>query len=139
MNEEEFINSIDCKFPYHDKSAWTIIVNQSYKVSSNATFAVLYEICLVPYNTKVNTDDLKEIANYWFQNAKHPLASTIHEIAISMINGDEISVLQAIEVMDIVSKHKNEFSALSIAYFSCNDIEGKADKKYNEIIESWAQ
>lgn len=138
MNEEEFINSFDCKFPYEDQPKWIQIIEEGCKMSSNAAFAVLHEICRPPHGKKVTSKQLREMADYWSENANFPLAVPISKAAYAMIDHQELSVSEVIEIMNIVSNHRNEYSALAIAYFSCDDMEGVVEDRYKEIISSWA-
>ncbi len=48
MSEKEFIESIDCRFPYFSEKKWKDIVMQSFNVNNNAVFAVLHEMCRPP-------------------------------------------------------------------------------------------
>ncbi len=41
MTEKEFIDSIDCKFPYQDELEWQKTIELGCLISSNAAFAVL--------------------------------------------------------------------------------------------------
>ncbi len=137
MNEVEFIDSFDCKFPYHDKAAWTGIIHESCKISANAAFAVLHEICRPPNSAQVSSSQLREIAEYWVRKVNFPLAHEVSKVAYRMIDNDSISVVDAMETMNLVAQHKNQYSALAIVYFSCNDAEGKADSTYEAIVSSW--
>lgn len=107
-------------------------------MSSNAAFAVLHEICRPPHEKKVTSKQLREMVDYWSKNANFPLAAPISKAANAMIDNQELSVSEVIEIMNIVSNHQNEYSALAIAYFSCDDTEGVVEDRYKEIISSWA-
>jgi hypothetical protein len=113
-------------------------VEDGIKLSSNAAFAVLHEICRPPYKTNVTADELTMIANYWHKCFTHPLASVVIQAAYSMINNKELPVTEAMEIMNTIAKYQNEYSALAIAYFSCDDIEGKADQLYESIVLNWS-
>jgi hypothetical protein len=138
MNEEEFINSFDCNFPYKDRSAWMQIIEDGCKMSSNAAFAVLHEICRPPSGENVTSKELRDMADYWSEKADFPLKPKILPIAYHMIDQKEVPVSQALEAMDLVAEHVNEYGALAIAYFSCNDSEGLVEQRYREIISNWA-
>jgi hypothetical protein len=137
MDEKDFIESLDCNFPYTDKSAWKKLVQQGCEISSDAAFAVLHEICRPPSNAKVAKEQLREMADYWLKYAALPLVSIVFKVAQVLIDGNELPTSETIKIMDLISKHKNEYNALAIAYFSCDDKNGDVDKKYNEIISSW--
>lgn len=139
MNEEEFINSVDCNFPYKDKPKWVKIVKQGCEISSNACFAVLHEICRPPFSEKVDSKELVEILNFWKENANHPLVDKVSNIATKIIESEVVSIEEAINLMNLISKYKNEYSALAIAYFSCNDLSGEVDKVYQNIISQWKE
>jgi hypothetical protein len=138
MTEEEFINSIDCKFPYYDKSAWTKIVEQGCKLSSNSAFAVLHEICRPPFGEQITPAQLMEIANYWQQHFTHPLVPIVFNAACKMIKDQELPVEDVIEAMKKIAIHQNEYCALAILYFSCNDAEGKLEEVCETITSNWS-
>src|SRR5688572_10989532 len=54
MNEEEFLNSIDCCFPYENEGQWRALILQGKAISDNASFGVLEEICRKPYGNPVS-------------------------------------------------------------------------------------
>ena len=54
MNEEEFLNSIDCRFPYEDKGKWRALILQGKNISDNASFGVLEEIARKPHGNQVS-------------------------------------------------------------------------------------
>ncbi len=39
--------------------------------------------------------------------------------------------------MNEIEKFPGQFAALSLIYFSCDDIEGKVDELNTEILSSW--
>ncbi|MGI0118260.1 hypothetical protein [Zooshikella sp. RANM57] len=66
-----------------------------------------------------------------------PLQSFTSGKRSTILSGKEIEVERVIELMEEFKKHNGQYCALSIVYFSCNDTEGKADEKYNQVIEQW--
>ena len=53
--EDDFIDRIDCNFPYHDKKESIRLIEESATFSTNATFTVIEEICRIPNNERKTT------------------------------------------------------------------------------------
>lgn len=135
MNEIEFIESIDACFPYSDKEKWQSIINQGTQISDNAAFMVLHEICRTPAEVPVNIQ--LQILKLWENSFNHPIKNLVIESAKAIINGNDLPIQKAIKYLNAISKFKGNYTALSIVYFSYNDVDGEVDKKYNEIIRIW--
>ncbi|GGX71665.1 hypothetical protein GCM10011309_22350 [Litorimonas cladophorae] len=134
--EAEFKNKIDCQLPYDETATVERLIGESLKISPDATFAVLHEICRAPKGRTTSVVQLK-LADLWQSNAKHLLSNEICDVAKSMINGKDLSVDQAITLLDKVAEFPDLGSALNIIYFSCDDKDGKIERHYNKIIERW--
>jgi hypothetical protein len=48
MTEQEFLDFIDCNFPYFDEKKWKELVLQSFTINNNAVFCILDEVCRPP-------------------------------------------------------------------------------------------
>ena len=59
------------------------------------------------------------------------------ETARLKIQGKEISVKQATSNMQIVSQYHNQYAALNIMYFSCDDSEEQLESVWDEVINKW--
>jgi hypothetical protein len=137
VTEEEFVNSIDCEFPYFDEAKWRAVVKLGSEISPNAAFGVLEEICRPPYGTEVSVQQLEQILDYWRTEFSHPLAESIGDVASLMIKREEISPEEAANLLHIVANYPRIYCALNVPYFACDDKDGTVDKTYKEIIRSW--
>ena len=50
---------------------------------------------------------------------------------------NDLSVTRVLELMGEVRKYVNQYQAINIVYFACDDVDDKADAKYNEIMSAW--
>ena len=57
--------------------------------------------------------------------------------ARSIIDNDLISTEIALSRMKRISEFKGLYSALAIVCFSCDDMHGKVDELYDEIVRDW--
>jgi hypothetical protein len=137
VTEEEFVNSIECKFPYFDEAKWRDVIKLGSEISSNAAFGVLEEICRSLRGIKVSVQQLEQILNYWRTEFSHPLAESIGNVANLMIKREEISPEEAAKLLCIVANYPHLYCALNVPYFACDDKDGTVDKTYREIIHSW--
>ena len=69
----------------------------------------------------------------------HPLAEPVLGVAERMIRGEELSVREAMALMNHIADHGDSYNALAIAYFSCNDQSGEADDLYDAILLRWKE
>ena len=137
MNEQEFIQSIDCCFPYLEEERWKQIVELGVGLSSNAAFMVLHEICRPSHSSGVAPDQLKGIAKHWFDRFDHPLKNRLYEIALKRIDRQELSVAEVLDHFKEIQKFRDQYNALAIAYFACDDVEGQIEDPYEEIVRGW--
>lgn len=137
MTENEFIEFIDCQFPYELEEEWRPLIVLAASISPNAAFMVLHELCRLPNGTKVNREALQAMLECWKSNFTHPLVVEVLPAAEAMINGCELTVDESLRIMRKIAEHPGQYSALAIPYFACDDLAGKADELHQEISRSW--
>lgn len=137
MNEVEFIEAIDCRFPYGDQAKAQELIELAARISPNASFMVLHEICRPPKGTKESSLVLLELATSWEGSIEHPLVSVVLPIAKSMIQDKLISVGVAIAAMREIAFYKGQYNALAIPYLACDDEDGEADALHREVTHAW--
>ena len=135
VNEIEFIESIDSCFPYSDEQKWRSLIKQGAQISDNAAYMVLHEICRAP--NEVPEEIQLRILCEWENHFDHPVKDLVVESGRAIINGTNIPLGKAIKYLNEISKYKGNYNALSIVYFSCDDIDGQVDNVYNQIIKMW--
>lgn len=133
----EFINKIDCRFPYHDLEACKALIQEGCSISSNAAFMILHEIARVPNGVEVSTERLFTILDAWDNAFDHPLKPLLIGITKEMILRRELTVENALRALDEIAKYRGEYNALNIAYFSCDDVEDLADNRHAQISKDW--
>ncbi len=139
MDEEKFLDSIDCRFPYEDESQWKALILQGKAISENASFGVLHEIARKPFGNQVSEKTQLAMVDFWEAKNEHPLAKSVIEAAKAIITGNLLSVEKVLELLSQVQVYRNQYSALSIIYFACDDIKGLTDEKWQEIVNSWQE
>ncbi len=139
MTETDFLRSIDCRFPYGDNVAARALVVQSLEISPNAVFMVVHELARPGYSVNPSVARRLELLSEIRGSFKHPIAGPVLTLAERIILGEEASVEEAIAVMEQIRHFPNEYSALAIAYMSCDDRENLADRLYNNIVNRWRE
>jgi hypothetical protein len=150
MNEIEFINQIDCKFPYNDRREATRLIDLAYQLSPNSAFMVADELAHPPRSkfnkyrgklTKNNQTLLLELLTELEGKFDHPLMSKIIPICRKMIQGQSLTGNEVLEEIDFLSGYPIQSSAACIIYFSCNCEDDSCwdqiDQRYHALIESW--
>jgi hypothetical protein len=141
MNEETFISSIDCRFPYEDESQWRELILQGKTISDNATFMVLHEIARKPYGNPVSEKQQLEMVDSWeAENKQHPLAEYVIEAAKAIIVDKPLPIATLLDYMNKVQDYRNQLCALNILCFACDEPDFEVvEEKYWAIVESWKE
>lgn len=95
---------------------------------------MLHEICRKPDSARVSRQKRLAMLDAWSRENNHPLSPAVIEAAKALIMGDDLSVTRVPELMSEVQKYVNQYQALNIVYFACDDVDGRADARYEEII-----
>lgn len=139
MQEHEFISSIDCCFPYEAPLKWSRIVVRAPRISPNAAFMVLHEICRPPQRIDLSEQKARLIIEHLYRHFRHPLKHVLQKAIEAHITGKELSQEKAGYLMRKVASYPGQYNALSICYFSANDKQGRLDDLYDQITERWAK
>lgn len=137
MNEAQFLNSIDCVFPYTDFAKAMELVNSAISISENAIFGVLEEICRPPAGANVPQETLMDLIDGWIKRVDHALAKDIASIARLMIEGDHLSSEEAKNAMRKIAPFKGLYTALNIVYFACDDADGSLESFSQHVLCQW--
>jgi len=137
MTEAEFINSIDCCFPYKNAEKAFKIIEFGSSISPNASFAVLHELARAPTSQTISEAQLLKLLGHWKLKTKHPLKTYLLPIVEQLIEGKTVSKNKAANAIKEIAKYPHQLSALAIAYFSCDDENGEISKLYNHVIQLW--
>ena len=137
--ETKFIDKIDSKFPYSDTKVSKNLIEEAKSISPNAVFTIIEEIARIPISEreKVSESELKNLLNQTISNFKHPLLDHLLPTIDLMIENKEQTVDNAIILMNEIENYPGLWGALSLVYFSCDDVNGIADQKFDKIREKW--
>jgi hypothetical protein len=139
MNEREFISKIDCRFPYTDEQQANGLIATACSISSNAAFAIGYELGHPGRNADVPFQNRIRLLQVLQDGFSHPLKSEIIGLVEDAIRGRKKSLEDALTIMRKIAPYPGEYCALSIACFSCDDVDGIADELFNGIAKGWQQ
>ncbi|GET22933.1 hypothetical protein [Prolixibacter denitrificans] len=137
--EAEFADKINCNFPYDDMEECYRLIEEAKSISLNSVFIVIEELARTPFSDieKIGELRLKHLLQKTLENFTHPILDSIVRTANLMIEHKEQSVDEAVQLMKDIEKYPGLWAALNIAYFSCDDIDGQADRKFDEIRNKW--
>ena len=133
MTEKEFLDSIDCKFSYQNIMVGQKTIELGVGISSNAAFAVLHEICRPLPSLVIEQTRLLDFLDFWSTRFDHSLVSVFLPLANAMIRRKIIPLKVALEAMKAVANYQNQYCALAVVYFSCNDVNSELETLYNQI------
>ena len=137
MSESTFIDSIECRFPYHDRSEALHLAAVACSISPNAAFAVVDEISRPPADEAIDLAIVSDVLSHIEAHLSHPLTNEIVVLARRLVAGELISVPEAVVVLRKIEAFPGQYAALSVAYFASDDIAGVADSEYNRIRAAW--
>jgi hypothetical protein len=138
MTEEEFIASIDCQFPYDAPREWRRSIALARNISPNAVFMVIHELCRPPRSSRVSAATRLRIYRCVQQRFKHPLLTRLDSLFSTAISGGMVPVSRAGAAMRQVARYRDQYNALAICYFSCNDRLGRTEALYDAITAEWS-
>lgn len=136
--EEEFLEAIDCRFPFADRDQALGLIDEGCRLSSNAGFALVDEIVRPPRSAVASVDFRLDLLRRVFDRLHHPLVAAIRPLAERLVGGGEATVEEALAIMHRVATYRGQYAALSVAYFSADDTAGMLDREYNPILAAWA-
>ena len=138
MTEAEFIQQIDCCFPYKAPLKWKRLVTQAARMSPDAAFMVVHELCRPPRSVSVTYAAREIILEHLGKRFHHPLLSALRPLILTFMRGERVSVSTAAAAMRRVARYRSQHNMLAICYFSCNDRNGCLDGLYESIVVKWS-
>ena len=137
MREEaEFIEAIDCRFPYGDASLAASLIDEACAISSNAAFMVAHELSRRPQSSSAADAVCLTLLDRLDERLIPPLKDSVLAVARRMVRRDSVRFDECKVLMDRIAAYPGEFNALAIVYFSCEDAEA-VDHIYDAIVETW--
>jgi hypothetical protein len=137
MDESEFIGRIDCDFPYNAPIQWRKLSAMAPRISSNAAFMVLFEICMVPRSEKMNRARAECILSHIRQRFRHPALRVIQPAIESHFSQAKLRPTKAAALMRRLAKYSGQHNALAICYFSAYHFDGTLDRIHEQVITDW--
>ena len=115
------------------------LIEEAKSISANAVYTVIEELARIPVSERENVSELelKNLLQMTIYDFEHPLLDRLLPTVVLMIENKEQTVGNAIILMNEIENYPWLWGALSLVYFSCDDVNGIADQKYDEIREKW--
>jgi hypothetical protein len=138
--EAEFVNRIDCQFPYSDREQALALASEALRISTEAAFRVVYEVCNVPRGADEDLETCREVLQRIETRLAHPLGRVILPVAKEMVEGRRLPAADRIELMRRVAPFRGQYAALQIALTAQDPDESpdeEPDRVYDEILASW--
>ena len=140
MGEGEFLDRIDCQFPYSDRERALALAAEAVAISPNAAFAVVYEVCYVPGGAHADVETRHEVLARIEKNLPHPLRRVILPVARDVVDGKRLGSAERIALMRKVAPFRDQYAALQIALHAQDPDEpedDEPDRVYDEILATW--
>lgn len=137
LKELEFIDRIEDNFPIENYLHCVKIIDEAITISPNSVFAVIEEICKNAATDAVHEETLINLLKHIDKKFEHPLRKLLLETAQNVILDDNVSMEETIANMEKVRSYPGQYSALSVIYFSIEDVDGKLEKIWESITAEW--
>jgi hypothetical protein len=139
-DEAEFLNGIDCEFPYEDRERALALASEALRISTNAACGVVYEVCNVSADIDEDLETCREVLGLIERRIAHPLGKIVVPFAREVVDGGKFAAADRIALMRRVAPFKRQYAALQIALCGRDPDEpddGEVDRVYDEIVASW--
>lgn len=133
---QDFLDKIDCKFPYEDYESGIKVIDEAVSISNYCLYAVIYEIVNVPRNKKIGNDTLLWYINYIEKSYDNDLNIDIITISKKIIN-NEIYEKDILLYMNSIKQYIGLYIILNLLFFSIDDSTWNISEKFYEISEYW--
>jgi hypothetical protein len=137
MTEQEFLDAIDCNFPYRDEAFARRLVLEACGPSANAAFAVLDELARPGKGVDAPIEIRQSLISLLESTLKHPLVPVLVPVARRLVVGENVSVPDACACLNAIRAYPEQYAALTLAYLSCDDRDREADRLNEHIRKSW--
>jgi hypothetical protein len=135
--EVEFIQKIDCRFPYDEIGLAEALVDEGCQISANSAFMIVHELARRPRSCQTTDGRCLELLDRVDRQFHHPLKDLVVPLARRMIHKAPIAIWEAVEAMEVVGRFTGQMNALSVAYCSPTDHSDELDMIYDKIVATW--
>lgn len=136
--EREFLEAIDCRFPFGNRIQAERLIEEGCGLSFNAAFALVDEISRPPRSAVASVELRLDLLGRVFDRLQHPLVAVIRPLAERLVAGGKATVEEALAIMRRVAEHPGQYAALSVACFSADDdTAGVVDQEDSLIRAAW--
>jgi phosphate uptake regulator len=136
MTETDFIERVECNFPYDNFDLASEIISQAGDVSQNAVYLVLHEILRAPPTIKPQAKEL--FLQMWQTDYEDdPIFRFIHRCIPAYMKQELVSVDIVVKLIEQMATHTGQIYALSLLYFACDDVTGEAKAAYHTVLSLW--
>lgn len=137
IKELEFIDKIEDNFPFDNYLESVKLINEAITISPKVVFTIIDEICKISAEERVPKETLIGLLKHIDRKFEHPLRKLILETAQTLIFKEKIVFNETLANMEIVRKYRMQYAALSVIYFSTNDIDSQLEKVWDNITTEW--
>lgn len=90
--ESAFIQHIDCNFPYRNPLQWRPLVSRAARLSPNAAFMVVHEVCRLPSSVQLSLRERQAILNHLLRRFRHPLVRDLKPVMDAWLEEHRLTV-----------------------------------------------
>ena len=139
MDENAFLHSIDCCFPYTNEQQAIELIRVGCALSAEAAFAVVHELSYPGADADAPLELRQAYLDRVDRQLDHPAKEVVLPIARRIVAGEVVSVDEAVAAMSRLDTLCSVRSALHVIYFSCDDAAGVAEAAYKRIDARWRE
>lgn len=149
--EAEFINEIDCQFPYSDRERALALASEGLGISTEAAFRVVYEVCNLPRSVAEDIE-AHEAMRVMLNQTRHDVLARIErglshqlkglvlQVARDVVDEKRMKRADQIALMRRIEPFRGQYAALQIVLGAGDPDEewdDELDRVYDEIVAAW--
>jgi hypothetical protein len=136
--EAQFIEAIDCRFPYADERHALELIDEGCAISANAAYMVVHELARRPHGNKLADSTCLKLLDLVDARFTHPVKDLVLGVARRMVQRERVPLEECAAIMRDVGRHRDQYNALAVVYFACEDDQMETvERLHDDIIAAW--
>jgi len=137
MDEQDFIDSLDYRFPYNDVTEAEALTQRALSISPNAAFMILHEVVRAPQDVATDAPGRTAALARLEHSFRHPLAGSLLPVARRVLQGEALSTPEAVDALERIAPYPGQYNALALVYRSSEPHQAETQATYTSIVHRW--
>ena len=136
--EAEFIEAIDCRFPYDDEQLASALIDEACAISANAAYMVVHELARRPVGNEATDARCLQLLDLVDARFVHPAKERVLGVARRMVRRERVRFDECAAILRDVGRHRDQFNALAIVCIAGEEGQMEAIQRlHDDIVADW--